>query len=111
MAVDAEINSQHLLGQRQRAEQSLFEQLDEPLAAAERRPRRLVEFRPELREGRKFAELRKIEPEPAGDLFHRLGLGVAADARNGEADVDGRADAGIEKVRLEENLSVGETGR
>ena len=44
----------------------------------------------------------------AGDLLHRLDLRRRADAADREADVDGRADAAIEQLGLEEDLAVGD---
>ena len=44
----------------------------------------------------------------AGELLHRLALGVAADARHRDADVHGRPDAGEEEVGLEVDLAVGD---
>src|SRR5690606_39460353 len=54
------------------------------------------------------AELRELEAERAGDLLHRLDLRVAADAGDGDTDVDGRANTRVEEVRLEEDLAVGD---
>ena len=39
-------------------------------------------------------------------LFHRLLLGRGADSGDGEADVDGGADALVEELRLQEDLAV-----
>ena len=52
---------------------------------------RLVEVGGELREGRELAVLREVEAQLAGDLLHRLGLRVTADAGDRDADVDRRA--------------------
>ena len=54
--------------------------------------------------------VRETAPCPdasAGNLTHGLDLRVAANAADGNADVDGGANAGVEKVGLEINLSVG----
>ncbi len=70
--------------------------------------RRRVEVGAELRERRHLAVLREVEAQRAGDLLHRLDLRRAADARHRDADVHGRADAGVEQVGLEEDLAVGD---
>ena len=87
---------------------ALLEQLDQALAALELAARRGVEIARELRERRHLAVLREIQAQRAGDLLHRLDLRVAADAADGDADVDGRTDAGEEQVALEEDLPVGD---
>ena len=46
--------------------------------------------------------------QPAGDRLHRLGLRRAADPGHRDTDVDGRADALVEQVGLEEDLPVGD---
>src|SRR5690606_18975016 len=50
----------------------------------------------------------EVEPQRAGDLLHRLDLRVAAHARDGDADVDGRAHAGEEQVGFKVDLAVGD---
>ena len=67
-----------------------------------------VEVGGELRERRHLAVLREVEAQRAGDLLHRLDLRVAADAADRDADVDGGADARVEEVGLEEDLTVGD---
>jgi hypothetical protein len=52
--------------------------------------------------------LREVEPQPPGDALHRLHLRGAAHARDRVADVDRRPDAGVEEIRLEEDLAVGD---
>ncbi len=44
----------------------------------------------------------------AGDLLHGLDLGVAADTGDRDTGVDGRADAGVEQLGLQEDLAVGD---
>ena len=86
----------------------LLEQFDEAGAAIELRLRGFVQFGAELGEGFQFAIGGQVEPQGAGDFFHRLGLGVAADAADADADVDGRANAGEEQIGLQINLAVGD---
>src|SRR3954454_17077866 len=53
-------------------------------------------------------ELRQVDPQRAGDLPHRLRLGRATDPGDRDADVDRGPDVGVEQVRLEEDLAVGD---
>src|SRR6185437_8059181 len=101
-------DDRNLLFERQGLVLVLFENRGEVLAAIELLLRSLVEIGAELGEGRERAILRQIETERTGDLLHRLGLRVAADAADGDADVDGGALAGVEQVSLEEDLTVGD---
>src|SRR5205823_2083261 len=55
-----------------------------------------------------LAEGREPQAQVAGHGLHGRGLGLAADARHADADVDGGTDAGEEQVRLEINLTVGD---
>ena len=87
---------------------ALLEELDQALAAGELALRGLVEVGAELGEGRQLAVLRQVEAQRAGDLLHGLDLGVAADARHRDADVDRRPHAGVEEVGLQEDLAVGD---
>ena len=68
----------------------------------------LSRSRAELRERGELAVLREVETQRTGDLLHRLDLRVAADSRDRDADVDGRADALEEQVGLQEDLAVGD---
>ncbi len=97
-----------LLGDRQRRVLRLLHQLGHELAALELLAGRVVEVGRELREGREFAVLRKVEADAAAELLDDLGLRGAADARHRDAGVDGGADAGVEQVGLEEDLAVGD---
>src|SRR6185503_14713909 len=97
-----------LLLDRQRLVLVLLQDLGHALVAVQERLRRLVEVRGEHREGGHLAVLREVEAQAAGDALHRLHLRGAADARDRVADVDRRADAGVEQVRLEEDLTVGD---
>ena len=70
--------------------------------------RRLVEVGAEGGERLELAVLREVQAQAAGDRLHRLDLRRAADAGHRDADVDGRADTGVEQVGLEEDLAVGD---
>ena len=108
-AVDAGVEDRDLLLDRQRRVLFLLQHFDEPRAAIELVLRGLVEVAAaELRERRQLAELREVETQRAGHLAHRLDLRRAADARHRVADVDRRADALVEEVRLQEDLAVGD---
>jgi len=45
---------------------------------------------------------------PPATCFHRLDLRRRADAAHAQADIDGRTDAAIEEIGLEEDLPVGD---
>ena len=68
----------------------------------------LVQVGAELGEGGQFPVLGEVQPQGAGDLFHGLDLGRAADAGDRKTDVDGRADAGEEQGGLQVDLAVGD---
>ena len=86
----------------------LFENFDDALAAFDLRLRRRVEVGPELRERRQLAELREVQFDPAGDLFHRLDLRRRTDARHRQADRNRRAHTLIKQVCFQINLAVGD---
>ena len=108
VAAGAGVDRGDLLADRERAALVLVQHLDQALAAAELLLRLGVELGAELRERLQVAVLREVELQLAGDLLHRLGLRVAADSRDRDADVDRRPDARVEQVRLEEDLAVGD---
>ena len=93
---------------RERRVLALLEQLDQPLAAVEGGPAGGVQVGGERGEGLELAELGEVQAQPAGDGLHRLDLRRATDAGHRDADVDGRADTGVEQTRLEEDLAVGD---
>ena len=70
--------------------------------------RRRVEVGREHRERLERAVLREVELQRAGDLLHRLDLRGTTDAGHRDADVDGGALVGVEQVRLQEDLAVGD---
>src|SRR5215207_5824267 len=108
VAVGRGVDDRHLLGGGDRLALALVERGDQPVAARERALRVLVEVGPERRERLEVAELRQLALHPARDLAQRPDLGVAADARHRDADVDRRAHARVEQLRLEEDLAVGD---
>ena len=108
VAPGAQEDGDDLLLDRHRAVLRLLEQLDQPAAAVQLRLRCFVEVGGEGREGLEFAVLRQVEPQRARDLFHRLDLGRAADARHRHTDVDRRAHTLVEQVGLQEALAVGD---
>ena len=68
----------------------------------------LVEVGAELRERLKLAIGREVEAQRAGLGLDGLRLGGTADARHGDADVDGGTLALEEQVRGQEDLTVGD---
>ena len=100
-------NNDDLLFDRQRRVLILLQNFRQPLAAGKLRQRGLIEIRSELRECRQFAELRKIQSQRTGDLPHGFDLRVASDARHRDTDVHCRANAGVEQIAFQKDLSVG----
>ena len=108
VAVGGRVDLHHLLLDRHRVALGLVERLHEPLAASQRPLGLRVELGPELGERLELAVLRELELQAARDPAHRRALGVAADPRDRDADVDRRAHAGVEEARLEVDLPVGD---
>src|SRR3712207_5677222 len=79
---------------------ALLEQLDQALAAVQGGAARGVEVGREGGERLQLAVLREVQPQAAGDRLHRLDLRRATDPRDRDADVDRRADAGVEQTGL-----------
>ena len=102
------VDHQHLLLHRHRLVLGLLEQLRQPVAAVELGLGHPVELRAEGGERLELAELRQVELERARHLLHRLDLGGAAHPAHRVADVDGRPDARVEQVGLQEDLAVGD---
>ena len=99
----------HLLRQRQRGVLRLFQNFGGELPPGQLRPGRGVQIGgAELGERRQFAVLRQIQPQPPGHFADGAGLGGAADAGHRQAGVHRRADAGVEQLRLQVNLPVGD---
>jgi len=97
----ARVDRRHLVGDAQRLALFLFEQLDQPLAAGQRLLRLRVELGAELAKASRSRYWERSRRSLPADLLHRLGLGVAADPGDRDADVDRRPDAGEEEVGLE----------
>src|SRR4051794_7114908 len=108
VAVGGGVDDRDLVLDRHRLALVLVQRLDQPLAAGQRALGVGVEVRAELREGLEVAVLGQLDLELAGHLPQRRDLRVAAHARHRDADVDGRAHARVEEVRLEEDLAVGD---
>ena len=67
-----------------------------------------VQIGTELCKGLQLTVLGVDQLQSAGDLLHGLDLGVAADTGHRDAGVDCRHDAGVEQLRLQEDLAVGD---
>src|SRR5579863_151289 len=106
--VGGRVDLHDLLLDRDRLALTLVECAHQPLAARQRALRVGIELGSELRERLELTELREVELQTAGDLLHRADLGATAHARHADADVDGRAHARVEQLRLEEDLAVGD---
>ena len=108
VALAARVDRHRLVDLVERAILRLLEEFDHPISAIELELGRLVQLGPELGEGFQLAEGGEVEPEAAGHLLHRGDLGLAADPRDRDPDVDRRADAREEEVGLEVDLPVGD---
>src|SRR5271169_3280309 len=84
----------------------LFEKLNHPLTSFELRTSRLVKIRCKLRKCSKFPVLRKIKPEHACNLLHRLRLGCSADTAHGEANINSRPHACIKEFWFKVYLPI-----
>src|SRR5260370_373923 len=67
-----------------------------------------IELEPERGKRFQLAILPKVEPQPPGDLLHRLDLRVAAHSTDGNAGVHGGPDVRVKEIGFEEDLSVGD---
>ena len=108
VALGAGEDHQHLLLHRHRRVEPLLEQLGEPVAPVELGLGHLVELGAEGGERLELAELGQVELEGARHRLHGLDLGGAPHPADRDAHVDGRTDAGVEEVALEEHLAVGD---
>ena len=106
VAVDPRVDRDDLLLHGPRLVLRLVQRLDHPLSPGQSPLRLRVELGPELRESLELAVLGELETQAPRHLLHRLRLGIPAHARDGDADVDGRSDARVEQVALQEDLTV-----
>src|SRR3954468_9274310 len=97
-----------LLLHRVRRVLPLLEEFHQPGSAGQLGAGGGVEVGGEHGERLERPELRQVDPQRAGDLPHRLRLGRATDPGDRDADVDRGPDVGVEQVRLEEDLAVGD---
>src|SRR3954452_6022952 len=105
-AVDAGVDGDDLLLHRPRLVLRLVEGRDHPLPEREGRLRRGVELRAELCERLELTVLGELEAQASRARLHGLRLRRRADAGHRDADVDRRADAGVEEVGLQDDLAV-----
>src|SRR5699024_7827575 len=108
VAVGAGIDRHGLLLERPRGVLTLFEQFGQACAASQIALGRIVEVRGEHREGLERAVLSQRDLQRTGDALECLGLCGAADTRDGHTHVDSGTLTGVEEVRLEEDLTVGD---
>ena len=84
----------------------LLEQFGETLSSSELLLGGLIQVGTELGEGSNLSVLGELQLEGTGDLLHGLNLGSRADTGHGETHIDGRPDSLVEKLGLQEDLSV-----
>ncbi len=106
--IDHGVEDHHLLFQRHGHVLGLFEDFGDALTAFQLLACGPIQLRPKLGESGQFVVLRHVGFELARYLFHGPGLSRAANARDGDAHVQGRTDAGVEQVSLQVDLSVGD---
>ena len=97
-----------LLGRRQRIELRLLQRFAHRAAAGQRLPGVLVQARAEAGKDFQFFELRIEQAQIAGDGAIGRQLRLAADARDGFADIHGGQDALLKQVGREIDLAVGD---
>ena len=106
VVLDGQVNLHDLVFDGHRLILRLDEELHRPFAGVDLGFRALIEVGAELGESGQFAVLGQAQAEGTGDFLHGLDLGGAADTGNGEADVDSRADPGVEGFCFQEDLAV-----
>src|SRR5690606_8389412 len=104
----AEVHGDDLLLDRDRRVLRLLEQLVQAGTTVQLCLRRGVEVRGEGGERLELLVLRQVDTQRTGDLLHGLRLRVTTDSRHRRGHVDRGALAGVEQVRLEEALAVGD---
>ncbi len=86
----------------------LFHEFGHALAALELFAGGLVQIGRKLGEGGQLTILGQRQANPTAELFDDLGLGGATNPGYRKPGVDGRADAGVEEVGLQEDLPIGD---
>ena len=96
------------MSKRQRLILGLFEQFRQATTTFQLALGRGIQIAAELGKGGQFAELAQLQLQTTGNLLHGPGLGGTTDTAYGNADVQRRANTGIEEIALQENLTVGD---
>src|ERR1700722_10070898 len=107
-AVGTGINDNDLFLRGQGRKLRLLQNFGKPLTAVELILCDLVQVAAELREGSQFSELRQVKLQGSRYLPHGLDLGAATNTADRQADVHCRANAGVEQIRLQINLAIGD---
>ena len=84
----------------------LLDDLDDLLTTVELLEGGSIEVRAELGEGSDLSVLSELELHGAGHLLHGLDLGSGTDTGHRETDVNGGADTLMEKIVLQEDLTI-----
>ena len=87
---------------------ALLQQFDQPLSAVQLTQRGFIQIAAKLSEGGELTVLSEIETEGSRNLLHCPNLGAATYAAYGKSDVDGGANVGVEKIRFQIDLAVGD---
>lgn len=85
----------------------LLEELGQALTTAEGLLGGSIKIGTELGEGSDLTVLGQEKLQGTSDLLHGLELGSGTDTRDGKTDVNGGTDTLVEKLRLQEDLTVG----
>ena len=86
----------------------LLKDFHHALAAGEAHLGDLIQIGAKLGKSRQLTILSQIQAQLSGHLFHRLNLCGATNPGYGNPHVNGRTEAGVEKVSLQEDLPVGD---
>src|SRR4030095_48436 len=89
-------NDQYLFFNLHRLILRLLENLNQALTAGELRLRCFIQVRTELSKRLQLSELRQIDAQSSGNLFHRLDLRRTTHARNAVTDVNRGTNTTIE---------------
>ena len=106
VSLDTSVKNAHLLLSRHGDVLLLLQQLSELLSSIQKLLGGSIEIRSELGESSNLSVLSELELHGTGDLFHCLDLGSGSDSGHRKTDVNGGSNTFVEKLSLEEDLSI-----